>query len=93
MAAVALVMSEQETRDIAVRADEKTNMHIQDCVMFRLRLANDFNDIKETQKATNADLKDVRKDLVKQTVILALLMGAISGVGHIGDISKFFHGG
>lgn len=83
----------QATRDIAVRADAKTDMHIQDCTMFRLRLAKDFDEVKAAQGVASDDLKDVRKDLTKQTVILAVLMGALSGVGHIGEIVHFFKGG
>lgn len=66
----------------AVRAETKADQHIQDCTMFRLRLAEDFREVK-------SDIKDVRGDLKKQTIILALVLGALTGLQKLPELLKF----
>lgn len=71
------------------------NSHIQDCTMFRLRLADDFKDVKETMRANRSDAlsesRELRADLKKQTWVLALIMGGIIAASKLPDLLNFLH--
>lgn len=94
--------AERETRDIAVRADTKADAHIQDCMMFRLRLAEDFKDTRKTIDDARDEAKcdieeaktkinDMQRDLKKQTWWLALIIGGLMMVNRLPDMLKLLH--
>ena len=60
-----------KAHEIAVEAKVKADAHIQDCTMFRLRLAEDFKDVKETVRGNREeaarDVENAKNDL-KQTM-------------------------
>lgn len=88
---------DRNTRDLAVEAKTKADLHIQDCTMFRLRLAEDFSDVKKSvvasRTAAENGITEVRNDLKRQTWYLALIVGGLIAFSRAPDMWKFLHGG
>ena len=89
-----------QTRDLAVRADAKTDAHLADCAAYRLRLADELKtmkkdisadtvDIKNDIAEVKGDVKEVKEDLKKQTRTITLITGGIITLSKAPDLLGF----
>lgn len=68
---------DRETRDMAVAADTKIDNHMEDCVRFRIAIAD--------------SLKDMRADLKRINWLLPLMIGGIMAIKEIVDVFVAAH--
>jgi hypothetical protein len=87
--------NERATRDMAVRAEAKTDAHLIDCAAYRLRLADELKgmkrDIGQDTNELKSDIADIKMDLKKQTKIITLITGGMLALSKVPELLSFFH--
>lgn len=78
-------MSDEGTRDMAIRANVKVDAHVEDCIRFRAQIAQSFSDTRE-------DIKNITRDINKLQLKAAAALGILISAGKVIDWLLQWHG-